>query len=161
MSKINLDITDRLDITCRRGDTFELNLTLKDSSGSALPLLTDDYTFLMQVRSTRASSTQRLDPILRATTSSSSGGGGESDDDNSITDGIFIGSTEQGVKGPVNFSFLNKDDLGNVTVFLSAQDMRKVRPGRYKYDFQYSVGDTQRTILEGRFVINDDVSKSI
>jgi hypothetical protein len=32
-SKVNLDISERLDITCRRGDTFELTLTLKDSTG--------------------------------------------------------------------------------------------------------------------------------
>ena len=49
-SKINLDITDKLDITCRQGDTFELTLTLKDSSGVGLPLLTNDYSFLMPVR---------------------------------------------------------------------------------------------------------------
>ena len=34
-SKVNLDISERLDITCRRGDTFSLTLTLKDSSGTA------------------------------------------------------------------------------------------------------------------------------
>ena len=32
-NKVNLDVSEVLDITCRQGDTFELTLTLKDSSG--------------------------------------------------------------------------------------------------------------------------------
>ena len=50
MASVNLDTADNLSITCRQGDTFELTITLKDSSGTALPLVTDDYKFLMQVR---------------------------------------------------------------------------------------------------------------
>ena len=38
--KANLDIAQRLDITCRKGDTFELIITIKDSNGSALDLST-------------------------------------------------------------------------------------------------------------------------
>jgi len=38
--KANLDIAQRLDITCRKGDTFELVITIKDSEGSALDLST-------------------------------------------------------------------------------------------------------------------------
>jgi len=155
MSKVNLDIAERLDITCRGGDTFELTLTLKDSAGAALPLVTDDYTFLMQVKK----NIKTVGPtVLRVP----GGGGGEADSDDAvISDGIVVGSSESGVKGLVNFSFINKDDSGNVTVFLSAQDMRKVPSGRYKYDLQYNVGTTQKTILEGSFRVNSDVSKSI
>lgn len=36
--KANLDIAQRLDITCRKGDTFELLITIKDSTGAALDL---------------------------------------------------------------------------------------------------------------------------
>ena len=48
--KVNLDVSERLDITCRRGDSFSVTLTLKDSAGAALPLVTDEYSFVMQVR---------------------------------------------------------------------------------------------------------------
>ncbi len=48
-NKVNLDVSEVLDITCRQGDTFELTLTLKDSSGSGLNLSTDKYSFVMQV----------------------------------------------------------------------------------------------------------------
>lgn len=155
MSKVNLDTTEKLDITCRQGDTFELTLTLKDSAGTGLTLVTDDYKFLMQVR---GSSDSRRS-TLRVPLPGGDGGDGESDLD--LTGGIVIGSNELGVKGPVNFSFNSVDDSGNVTVFVSARDMRSVPPGRYKYDFQYVTGTTEKTVLEGRFTVNSDISKSL
>lgn len=164
MSKINLDVADRLDITCRRGDTFTLTLTLKDSSGIALPLLTDQYTFLMEVRKSAVSNASRRSVQRIAVPT---GGGGEADSDDAvISDGvantnIVIGSTEGGVKGPVNFTFTDKDDSGNVTISVNALEMRKVPSGKYKYDLQYNVGSTQKTILEGRFTVNDDISKAL
>jgi hypothetical protein len=36
--KANLDIAQRLDITCRKGDTFELIITITDSEGNDLDL---------------------------------------------------------------------------------------------------------------------------
>lgn len=157
MSKVNLDVTERLDITCRQGDTFELTLTLKDSSGTGLTLSTDDYKFLMQVR--KPATTRRS--VARAIPSPTSGGGGEADPPEEPGEGIVVGSTGSGVQGPVNFTFQDIDDSGNVTVFLSARDMRRVPAGRYKYDFQYIKGATEKTVLEGRFTVNSDVSKSL
>jgi len=49
MASVNLDISSRLDITCRKNDTFSLDLDIKDASGTALPLTS--YTFSMEVRS--------------------------------------------------------------------------------------------------------------
>ena len=49
--KANLDIAQRLDITCRKGDTFELIITITDSAGTALDLTS--YTdFEIDVRPT-------------------------------------------------------------------------------------------------------------
>lgn len=48
MASINLDISQRLDITCRKNDTFSLDLDIKNSSGSAIDLTS--YTFTMQVK---------------------------------------------------------------------------------------------------------------
>ena len=143
-SKINLDITDKLDITCRQGDTFELTLTLKDSSGVGLPLLTNDYSFLMQVRGSSQSASNLRIPSPQPG-----------------SEGLIIGSAELGAKSKYNFTFKDVDNSGNVTVFLSASDMRGVPNGRFKYDFQYKVGDTHRTLLEGTFKVNSDVSKAI
>lgn len=49
MASVNLDISSRLDITCRKNDTFSLDLDIKDASGNALDLTS--YTFKMEVRS--------------------------------------------------------------------------------------------------------------
>ena len=32
---VNFDVTEVLNITCKKGDTFSMTLTLKDSSGTA------------------------------------------------------------------------------------------------------------------------------
>lgn len=48
MASVNLDISQKLDITCRKNDTFSLDLDIKDSDGNALSLLS--YTFTMEVR---------------------------------------------------------------------------------------------------------------
>jgi len=162
MASVNLDIADNLNITCKQGDTFELTLTLKDSSGNALPLVTDDYKFLMQVKQRGSRRNDLTAGRLALRVPVNGGGGGEADSDDAvISDGIIIGSTEQGVKGPVNFVFSGKDDNGNVTISVPASEMRRVRSGSYVYDLQYIVGETQKTILEGNFRVNADVSKSI
>jgi len=56
MASVNLDISSRLDITCRKNDTFSLDLNIKDPDGDAIDL--DDYNFVMEVRaSTDATAT--------------------------------------------------------------------------------------------------------
>lgn len=46
--QLNLDRSQRVDIVCRKGDTFTLNLELKDEAGVAINIA--GHTFLMQVR---------------------------------------------------------------------------------------------------------------
>jgi len=58
-SKANLDVAEKLDITCRKGDTFELSLNFKDSTGSAIALVTDGYEFFMQVRGGKRASNSK------------------------------------------------------------------------------------------------------
>tara|TARA_R110002167_G_scaffold53504_1_gene153357 strand:+ start:81 stop:497 length:417 start_codon:yes stop_codon:yes gene_type:complete len=136
-NRVNLDISERLDITCRKGDTFSLTVTLKDSSGTALALVTDAYSFLMQVW---GYSSRSKDPVL--------------------------GSVNLGKKVDHSFESFVIDDLGNVTITATATTMRGVKPGKYTYDLQYvlpttSGVDTHTTILRGSFIVNDDISKSL
>ena len=136
-NKVNLDVSEKLDITCRRGDTFSLTVTLKDSSGTALTLSTSEYKFLMQVH---ASGRRATTPV--------------------------IGSTNLGVKVSNVFEEFTIDDSGNVTITATAATMRKVKAGRYVYDLQYvlptsSGVDTHTTVLRGNFIVNDDISKSL
>ena len=59
-TSINLDIASRVDITCRRGDTFVLELTFKDEDGVAIDL-SSGYNWMMQVRETDTSTSAALD----------------------------------------------------------------------------------------------------
>lgn len=47
-SSVNLDLSKRLDITCRKGDTFFLTLNITDENGAAIDLTS--YSFEMEVR---------------------------------------------------------------------------------------------------------------
>ena len=53
-TQINLDTSTRVDITCRKGDTFSLEFTFTDSAGVAIDLT--GYTWKMDVKETDTSS---------------------------------------------------------------------------------------------------------
>jgi len=131
-SKVNLDVSEKLDITCRKGDTFSLSLTLKNSSGTALTLATSNYEFLMQVRGRQKVKGERK---------------------------LIIGSSTRGKTADegINFAFTT-DDSGNVTITATDDIMRRVEPGRYVYDLQQIVSGVSTTILRGNFMVNDDIS---
>lgn len=138
-AKANLDVAERLDIVCRRGDTFELSLNFKDSEGENIALLTNGYDFFMQVRS-----------IPRR----------KGDEGDLIAGTITVGEQSVGVDGATNigFSFEDIDDNGNVTVRSSAATMSNFPPGVYVYDLQYTVNSKTTTVLKGSFSVNDDIS---
>ncbi len=151
-SKVNLDESSKLDITCKRGDTFSLTITLKDSSGTALPLTTDKYRFIVQVRQ----------PATSVGGRSSRGKGG-----------LILGTQDIGDKAvdragsENNFEPVAVDDSGNATIQASAKVMRSIPSGSYVYDIQYikpsTTGglDTHRTVLFGNFVVKEDISEAI
>ena len=51
---VYLDVAQRLDIVCRKNDTFKLTFSLTDANGDAL--VASDYSFKMQVRETDTAS---------------------------------------------------------------------------------------------------------
>jgi hypothetical protein len=53
ITSVNLDTSQRVDITCRKGDTFNLEITFKDPAGTALDLT--GYTWKLDVRETDTS----------------------------------------------------------------------------------------------------------
>lgn len=79
--KVDLDVAEMLDITCRVGDTFTLTIVLKDGDGVGFPLVTDGYTFLMQVRNADQS-------ILMGTK--------DAGDEQGIANFLFSGLTDTG-----------------------------------------------------------------
>jgi len=130
---INLDRSQRLDIICRKGDTFILNLELKDENGVAIDLTGDPtnvYSFIMQVRLSDTSETVLLSPNV--------------DIDNSV-DGL------------VTFS-LPASDM-NVNAGLYVYDIQQTRqdtsrPGPNDDGWELSV----ETLVYGTFKINEDVT---
>jgi hypothetical protein len=134
-SKVNLDVSDKLDITCRKGDTFNLKLLLKDSTGTVLTLTTSGYEFLMQVRGRQKVQGERK---------------------------LVIGSVNRGkaAEEGINFSFIT-DDSGNLTITASDSIMRQVSAGRYVYDLQQILDGVSTTILRGSFTVNDDISEAL
>jgi hypothetical protein len=53
VSTINLDTAKRVDITCRKGDTFTISLTFTDENGEDMPV--DTHFFKMAVKETDTS----------------------------------------------------------------------------------------------------------
>ena len=153
-SSVNLDTSDILNITCRKGDTFSITLTLKNSSGTALTLSTSAYEFLMQVKSEKIIKRGRTteSSLILGTASAAKKNQGRAKD-------------QVNVSGELNFEVPTVDDSGNVTIEASAETMSKVPSGTYSYDLQYilpsSSGlDTHRTVLRGTFTVNPDVTEA-
>lgn len=141
----NFDTTEQLNIICREGDTFSITINLKDSNGTGLTLVTDEYVFYMQVKSiTRIGdkrSGRKKESIVLQTP-----------------------SLNRGENAGVNtFESPTLDDSGNVTIEASAETMSSIAPGSYVYDLKYvkpsSTGlDTHKGVLKGSFLINSQIT---
>ena len=159
-SSVNLDTSDVLNITCRKGDTFSITLTLKDSAGTALTLSTSEYTFLMQVKSTRVVKRGGLSisTLILGTPNAAA------------KNQVRVKSKPGIMPPPVSssgktFETPTVDDSGNVTIEASAETMSKVPSGSYSYDLQYILPnasglDTHRTVLRGKFSVNADITEA-
>ena len=148
-SNVNLDVAERLDITCRRGDTFSLTLTLKDSSGDVITLATSGYEFLMDVKTpverTRSGVSKRQ--VIASSTLSPS-----KSDAKTLT-------SDQQAKLSNGFEFTDITDSGTVKVSASSDTMSNLPVGTFDYDIQQKVGDVVTTILKGSFTVNEDISR--
>tara|TARA_R110000824_G_scaffold204921_1_gene389676 strand:- start:248 stop:778 length:531 start_codon:yes stop_codon:yes gene_type:complete len=174
MAKINFDTAKRLDIECKRGDSFELELTLKDSSGIPINLGGDNLSsFEMLITQPLAggftiTEGSNQEGVLAATA------GMElfaftsieilvtlEDDGNSTTadpaSDDYIESTA--ASGKVKFS-MSKTDM-----FYPGQLPYQI-VGNYVYDIKYINpnvlidGEPEgRTILFGGFVLKGDFSR--
>ena len=147
-NKVNLDVSEPLDITCRRGDTFSLTLTLKDSSGTAIQLATLGYEFIIDVKST---SSKRVNGVKQRETIASSVGSASTSDSKSL-------NTAQKTQLTNGFEFTDITDSGTVKVSASADTMKQFPVGVFTYDIQQKVGDTITTILRGSFTVKEDIS---
>jgi hypothetical protein len=61
-AQINLDTSQRVDITCRKGDSFSLELTFKTAAGAVINLT--GYTWKLDVRETDTSAAAIIEDSL-------------------------------------------------------------------------------------------------
>ena len=163
MAKINFDIAKRLDITCRRGDSFSLELTLKDSSGIPINLFGAEGTATFHM----FAQTPDGETLVFVTLGSTSGG----------FDGAFLTQT---ITDDINTTTADTTDAaydattaatGIVKFEATALEMKFPTlipfPRNIVYDIQYvdqaaanqvDSADNARTILYGSLLIKDDIS---
>ena len=134
-NKLNLDRSQRVDIVCRKNDTFSLKLKIEDSSGVAVDL-SSGWEFNMDVRHADTDNTLATNRIMSTQITINNPGYIEAD------------TATSGASGEVIFT-------------CKAEDMN-VTSGLYVYDIQQvdTSGATNivETILYGTFQINEDVT---
>lgn len=134
-NKLNLDRSQRVDIVCRKNDTFSLKLKVENNSGVAVDL-SIGWEFNMDVR--------------------------HADTDNTLATNRIM-STQITVDDPgyIDVDTATSGDSGEVIFTCKAEDMN-VDSGLYVYDIQQvdtsAATNIVETILYGTFQINEDVT---
>lgn len=166
---LNLDRSQRLDVVCKRGDTFKMNLELKDDDGTNIDLnggydgssaiTTPIYAFKMQVRLA------------------------DTDDDNNEydestnTDGYLIESWAIIANRDSDAADTYLDPTNLATFKIDHGDMEDLESGVYVYDIEKrlfnglgsvnwddstsiepATPDDVETILYGVFTVNEDIT---
>lgn len=141
MATANLDISEKLDIIVKRGDSMNITLKFTESDGSATNL--SSYTFAMSVKDKRVQGGRSAginNPVIYEKTILSTN-----------TADLDTGSQ-------ISAAVLNQSPFNEVTFTVDATSMGAVDAGTYVYDIQYTNGSEVRTVLEGLFIVNPDVA---
>lgn len=141
MATANLDISEKLDIIVKRGDSMNITLKFTESNGSATDL--SSYTFAMSVKDKRVQGGRSAginNPVIYEKTILSTN-----------TADLDTGSQ-------IATEILNQSPFNEVTFTVDATSMGTVDAGTYVYDIQYTNGSEVRTVLEGLFIVNPDVA---
>ena len=135
---VNLDVAKRVDIICRKNDTFELVLTIKDNTDASSVAAADG--FKMQVRTDDEDTGT---PLMNGVLVENSGNG----------------STTSGTDG--NIVITTNATAGTATFKCIADDM-DLASGLYVYDIQHLDYDATNpkttTLIYGTFKIVEDVT---
>ena len=170
MARINFDTAKRLDITVRPGDSFELELTLKDSSGIPINLFgseadgSNTYEFKMMI--IKAGSADLATNTSTYDLFASLGHQSQEFIVSSLTDDANTTTADTSDASYV----AETAATGKVTLSLTAAKMRGTLAGfpplsGFLYDIQYvdpatliALESTQKTILYGSFNFVKDIS---
>ena len=129
-NKANLDVAQKLNITARKGDTFRLKVSFKDSNNTAISV--NNYTYRLQVRNS-ASDDSASGAIIDI-----SGNNGEVN-----SNGFEVGSSGD-VTIHISASTMNEIDGGRYVYDLEATHTTD--------------NSLVQTWLKGNFVVNEDVT---
>lgn len=140
---INLDNSQRLDITCKRGDDFILQLNLKDENTDAINLgnVSTSPNLKMEVRTSD-------DYDIGATTN---------EDVNIILSTVASASVSDEFPRPISPTSVD-EATGDYKLSVTAPNMKIVPSGLYVYDIQIVNNSLNQTILYGLFRVNEDVT---
>jgi hypothetical protein len=134
---LNLDKSQRVDIVCKRGDTFKMSLQVQDDEGGITDLT--GYDFAMEVRYADTDDGESQQPSS-----------GPQDD------GYVFNSND--INGEITVD-LEDGANGNVSFTIANTDMKTIDSGLYVYDIQMTNTDNiVETILYGVFKVNEDVT---
>ena len=131
-NKLNLDQSQRVDIVCRKNDTFSLKLQISDENGTAVNL-SSGWSFNMDVRT--------------------------ADTDNELATNRIMSTNNTGV-GQITLD--NTGYTSGEVIFTCSAGNMGVAAGLYVYDIQQvdtsADPDIVETILYGTFQINEDIT---
>jgi len=140
---INLDNSQRLDITCKRGDDFVLQLNLKDENDVVIHL-------------GDVSSTGNLKMEVR-TSDTHNAVAGTSEDINIILSTVAEATQSDELPRGIDPTSVDAS-TGDYKLSVPAADMKVVPSGLYVYDIQIVNNSLNQTILYGLFRVNEDVT---
>ena len=143
MATANLDISEKLDIIVKRGDSMNITLKFTESDGS--PTNLTSYSFAMSVKDKRVQGGRAAginNPVIYEETILSTS-----------TADLDTGSQ-------ITSQTLATNPHNEITFTVDAASMSAVDAGTYVYDIQYTNGSEVRTVLEGLFIVNPDVAFS-
>jgi|LauGreDrversion4_2_1035121.scaffolds.fasta_scaffold1062284_2 hypothetical protein len=138
---VNLDVAKRVDIICRKGDTFKLEIDLKAADGTQVAQ--GAYNFNMEVRAYDYANTDYDSP---------NSGAGD-------TSAEIILSTKDDANGNKKIAYTTS--LGKVIFNVPNTKMKSVAAGLYVYDIEAistANSEESQTWLYGTFKINEDIS---
>jgi hypothetical protein len=137
MSQVNFDVAQELDITTVKGDTFSLDLTLKDSSGTAIDIT--NYVFYTQVFDGSR--------LLISTTDAKDSGLQK------VSDGNLVVTKDSDQTA----------NTGKFNISITSAVMSSIEAKGYRYEVQMSTtGDSSgvdTTILRGAFIVIQDLAQ--
>ena len=141
--QLNLDNSQRLDITCKRGDDFLLQLNLKDENDAVIDLgdVSVSGNLKMEVR----------------TTDTYDAGATTSEDVNIILSTVNEATTSTELPRGIDPTSVDAS-TGDYKLSVPSADMKVVPSGLYVYDIQMTNNSTVQTILYGVFKVNEDVT---